>query len=186
MSAASFLGIGIGVAALIVILSAMNGLEAESRTRLLSMSEHITLRADAEDSDLQRAREAIAGVDEIASVKPFVRLEAMLSSGVDLRPAIVRGIDPAFELDDPELVSIVGADRLAALEAGSNRIILGRFVAAGLRVQPGDRITLWRAEIEAGRPRPSRSGFTVAGVFDAGSRRMIRISRWCTWRTPAD
>jgi lipoprotein-releasing system permease protein len=168
MSAASFLGIGIGVAALIVILSAMNGLEAESRTRLLSMSEHITLRADAEDSDLQRAREAIAGVDEIASVKPFVRLEAMLSSGVDLRPAIVRGIDPAFELDDPELVSIVGADRLAALEAGSNRIILGRFVAAGLRVQPGDRITLWRAEIEAGRPRPSRSGFTVAGVFDAG------------------
>ncbi len=92
----------------------------------------------------------------------------MLSSGTDLRPAIVRGIDPGVELDDPELVSIVGADRLAALEAGSNRIILGRFVAAGLRVQPGDRITLWRAEIDAGRPRPYRAGFTVAGVFDAG------------------
>ena len=168
MSAASFLGIGIGVAALIVILSAMNGLESESRTRLLSLSEHITIRAEAPGSNLDLARGAMVEVEEVESVKPFVRLEAMLASGADLRPVIVRGIDPAAELEDPEFTAIVGPDRLAALEAGSNRIILGRFVAAGLRVQPGDRITLWRAEVDGGRPRPVRAGFTVAGVFDAG------------------
>jgi lipoprotein-releasing system permease protein len=168
MSAASFLGIGIGVAALIVILSAMNGLESESRTRLLSLSEHITIRAGSEDADLELASNAMAGVAEVDSVKPFVRLEAMLASGADLRPVIVRGIDPEVEAQDSEFAAIVGPDRLAALEPGSNRIILGRFVAAGLRVQPGDRITLWRAEVDGGRPRPYRTGFTVAGVFDAG------------------
>ena len=168
MSAASFLGIGLGVAALIVILSAMNGLESESRSRLLSMSEHITLRADGTVLDFSAVGDEVLGVEGVTAVTPFVRLEAMLSSGVDLRPAIVRGVDPEAERGDSELAAIVGPERLASLIAGSNRILLGRFVAANLRVQPGDRITLWRAEVVGGRPRPSRAGFTVAGIFDAG------------------
>jgi len=167
-SAASFLGIGLGVAALIVILSAMNGLEAESRSRLLNLSEHITVRPDRVDADFEALRRVVGAVEGVASVVPFVRLETMLSSGADLKPAIIRGIDPGAEGPDSEFSRVVGADRLAALVPGSNQILLGRFVAANLRVEVGDRITLWVAEVEAGRPKPRRTSFTVAGIFSAG------------------
>jgi lipoprotein-releasing system permease protein len=168
MSAASFLGIGLGVAALIVILSAMNGLEAESRTRLLSLSEHITLEIDRPDADVDALQRTLAAVDGVVSVSPFVRLEAMLSSRAVLKPAIVRGIDPQAEDPDSDLTAIVGLDYLRRLSAGSNQILLGRFVASNLRVQTGDQLTVWMAEVENGLPRPRRVGFTVAGVFAAG------------------
>jgi lipoprotein-releasing system permease protein len=170
-SVVSFLGIGLGVAALIVILSGMNGLEAESRARLLSLSEHITVRVDdgAVGADLNAARRIIESSDEVVSVTPFVQIEAMISAGAQLRPAVVRGIDPAAEGPDSELARVIGRDELATLVPGSNRILLGRFVASDLLVQPGDRITLLRADVEAGIPRPRRASFVVAGVFAAGT-----------------
>lgn len=170
-SVVSFLGIGLGVAALIVILSGMNGLEAESRARLLSLSEHITVRADdgAVGADLGAARRIIESSDEIVSVTPFVQVEAMISAGAQLRPVVVRGIDPAAEGPDSELARVIGPDELATLVPGSNRMLLGRFVASDLLVQPGDRITLLRADVAAGIPRPRRASFVVAGVFAAGT-----------------
>jgi lipoprotein-releasing system permease protein len=170
-SVVSFLGIGLGVAALIVILSGMNGLEAESRARLLSLSEHITVRVEdgADGADLDAARRIIESSDEVVSVTPFVQIEAMISAGTQLRPAVVRGIDPAAEGPDSELARVIGPEELAMLVPGSNRILLGRFVASDLLVQPGDRITLLRADVEAGIPRPRRASFVVAGVFAAGT-----------------
>jgi len=168
MSAASILGIGLGVAALIIILSAMNGLEAESRSRLLSLSEHITLRVDRPDADVEALQLSLAAADGVASVSPFMRLEAMLSSGAYLKPAIIRGIDPRAEDPESDLAGVIGLDVLESLEPGSNRILLGRFVASNLLVQVGDQITVWIAEIDGGRPAPRRVGFTVAGVFAAG------------------
>ncbi len=168
MSAASILGIGLGVATLIIILSAMNGLEAESRSRLLSLSEHITLRPNQPVIDTAELQATLSNSDGVASVSPFVRLEAMLSSGGDLKPAIIRGIDPLTEDPDSELTRVIGRDLLESLEPGSNQVLLGRFVASNLRVQPGDQITVWLAEVEGGRPKPRRIGFTVAGVFAAG------------------
>jgi lipoprotein-releasing system permease protein len=169
MSAASVLGIGIGVAALIVILSAMNGLEAEARVRLLNLSEHITVYPDAPGSDLTGLNDVLLQEDEVVSVRPFVSLEAMLSRGGQLRPALIRGIDPMAEGPDSDLAGVIGIDMLATLTPGSNRILLGRFVAADLRVQPGDQVTLWRARLENGLPRPRQASFTVAGVFSAGT-----------------
>jgi lipoprotein-releasing system permease protein len=168
MSAASFLGIGLGVAALIVILSAMNGLETESRTRLLSLSEHITVRIDRPGVDIAALQRTLAAVDGVVSVSPFVRLEAMLSSRTALKPAIVRGLDPRAEDPDSDLAGIIGVDFLDRLVPGSNQMLLGRFVASSLRVQPGDQITVWMAEVERGLPKVRRIGFTVAGVFAAG------------------
>jgi lipoprotein-releasing system permease protein len=168
MSAASFLGIGLGVAALIVILSAMNGLEAESRTRLLSLSEHITLAADQPGADIGALQDRLAAADGVVSVSPFVRLEVMLSSRAALKPAIVRGIDPRAEDPNSDLARIIGLDYLDRLTPGSNQILLGRFVASNLRVQTGDQITVLMAQVEAGLPRPRRVAFTVAGVFAAG------------------
>lgn len=168
MSVASVLGIGIGVAALIVILSAMNGLETESRTRLLSLSEHMSVRSDRADVDLQALQATLAAAEGVESVSPFLRVEAMLSSGADLSPAVIRGIDPDAEDPNSDLARIVGIDYLNRLSPGSNAVLLGRFLAANLRVQPGDRITVWLAEVVGGLPRPRRVAFTVAGVFSAG------------------
>ena len=169
-SAVSFLGIGLGVGALIVILSAMNGLEAESRSRLLSLSEHITVRAAGAGADLDGVRGVIESAEGVVSVTPFVRLEAMVAAGRQLRPVLVRGIDPRAVGPDSEMADVVGPDLLASLVPGTNNVLLGRFVAADLRVQEGDRITLWRAEIDDnGLPRPIRASFTVAGIFGAGT-----------------
>jgi lipoprotein-releasing system permease protein len=168
MSVASLAGITLGVAALIVILSAMNGLETESRNRLLSMAEHITLKpAEGADTDLTDLMNPLRAADGVADVTPFDRIEAVLSNGTNLKPVILRGIDPEAERQDSELAAIVGSG-LERLTAGSNRVLLGRFVAADLRVQPGDRINVWLAEAEAGRVNYRPAGFTVAGVFSAG------------------
>ena len=170
MSAASLAGISLGVAAIIVILSAMNGLETVARDRLLSMAEHITLRPETGSAAaLESMIAALSMVDGVTAVTPFVRLEAMLSAGANLRGAIVRGIDPIAEGADSELAAIVTAERLASLTAGSNRILLGRFVASSLGVQPGDRVQVLIPEVKAGNPGVRRGSFTVAGIFSAGA-----------------
>lgn len=167
MSVASLAGITLGVAALIVILSAMNGLETESRNRLLSMAEHITLQpAAGSDTDPTRLIGTLRQVAGVTDVTPFTRLEVVLSNGTSLKPAILRGIDPAAE-EGSELARIAGPE-LERLTPGSNRILLGRFVAADLRVQPGDRVNVWLARAEAGRVSYRPESFTVAGVFTAG------------------
>lgn len=174
MSLASLAGMTLGVAALIVILSAMNGLEAESRDRLLSMAEHATVRpgdgaaAGREPDDLAALAASLGAAEGVTAVAPFVRIEAMLSSGGILRSALVRGIDPAAEPRDSELAAIVGPARLASLEPGANRVLLGRFLALNLRVGVGDRIEVFLPTSRGGRIALEQAGFTVAGIFEAG------------------
>ena len=98
MSGASLVGIALGVASLIVILSVMNGLEAEFRNRLLALTEHISIRpADPAAIDWAALSERVAAEQSVVAVSPFVNIEAMLSRGSQLRPVLVRGIDPAAE-----------------------------------------------------------------------------------------
>jgi lipoprotein-releasing system permease protein len=169
MSAASFIGIALGVAALLVILSAMNGLEAESRVRLLSMAEHITVRPGAADdfSWDTLAAELVADA-AVESAVPFVHLEGMLAADTRIEPVLVRGVDPAAEGERSDLAGVVGTERLAALAAGSNRVILGQYLAGRLGVEPGDRVTLYLAEAAEPYPRPRAAALVVAGGFYAG------------------
>jgi len=169
MSFASLIGLTLGVAALIVILSAMNGLEAESRNRLLSLADHITMHRMAErDVDLAALRETFLDVDGVVEVTPFIRIEALLSSGRNLRPVIVRGIDPAAEGADSDLARVIGPGNLARLTPGSHGILLGRFVALNLGVRAGDRITVLLPGVHAGRLDLRRESFTVLDDFAAG------------------
>lgn len=169
MSLASIAGIALGVAALIVILSAMNGLEAESRARLLSLSEHMTVTAgDDTGEDLDTLIPRLAVVDGVAAVTPFTSIEVVLQSGTEVRPAIVRGIDPTAEGENSDLMRIVGADQLGELRAGSGRILLGRYLAGRLGVLPGDRIKLMVPDVSGGRISIRQASFTVAGSFAAG------------------
>ncbi len=167
VSFASMAGIGLGVAAVLVILSVMNGLELEFRTRLLAMTEHVDVMAagGGYPDDLRALIEADPAV---ISVMPFTEIEAMLAVGSNLRPTLVRGLDPdALDARDP-LIEVIGTDSLQLLAPESRRILLGRFVALGLGVDVGDFVRVARARVEAGRPQLEQTAFEVAGIFSAG------------------
>ena len=170
ISLASLSGIGLGVAALIVILSVMNGFESELRTRLLSIGAHASL-SDPSDglAEWPALAARVAAQPGVDAVAPFTQLEGMLaSSNSILRPVAVRGIVPAEEAAVSQLEQLFTAGSLGDLQPGSQRIVLGRFLASALGVGVGDRVTLLAPAVENGRLTPRLAGFAVSGLFQAG------------------
>ena len=169
ISLASLLGIGLGVAALIVILSVMNGFEAELRTRLLSMTAHASVSQPATGfADWRSARARLMEQSGVAGVSPFVALEGMVGSGSNLSPAAVRGVLPEEEAAVSQLERFFRIGSLADLQPGARRIVLGRILALTLGVGVGDRINLLVPRVEDGRLAPRLASFLVSGVFEAG------------------
>jgi len=169
ISLASLLGIGLGVAALIVILSVMNGFESELRTRLLSMTAHASLSQPSTGfEDWSSARAQVLEQPGVVGASPFVALEGMLGSGANLSPAIVRGILPSEEATASQLERFFSIGSLADLVPNARRIVLGRILALNLGVGVGDRINLLVPQFENGRLIPRLSSFLVSGLFEAG------------------
>ena len=169
ISLASLLGIGLGVAALIVILSVMNGFESELRTRLLSMTAHASLSQPGTGfEDWSSARAQVLEQPGVVGASPFVALEGMLGSGANLSPAIVRGILPSEEATASQLERFFSIGSLADLEPNARRIVLGRILALNLGVGVGDRINLLVPQFENGRLIPRLISFLVSGLFEAG------------------
>jgi lipoprotein-releasing system permease protein len=168
MTGASFVGIALGVAALIVILSVLNGFETENRKRLLSMTEHVGISAaNGGLQDWESLAARIGALDDVVAVAPFVELEGMLAVGPELRPAVVRGVLP--EVAATEYGELVDGASLMALADGQRRIVLGRFLALNLGVEVGQAVSFWLPRVEGGRASVSPVVFTVAGVFEAGA-----------------
>ncbi len=168
MSAASLIGIALGVAALIVILSVMNGLETETRTRLLSMNAHATIAAPAGLEDWRALRNEFAASPGVEGVTPYVTLEGMLSTGSSLRPAVVRGIIPEEEQAVSDIERFIESGSLDLLTPGAHQIVLGRLLALNLGLRVGDPVTLLVPRVINGGVRPRLALFTVAGIFEAG------------------
>ena len=167
-TAASLLGLALGVTALIVILSVLNGLETETRTRLLALSAHATVSAPEGLTDWRELETRFAGTPGLTAVTPYVRLEGMLNAGANLRPAVVRGILPAEEGAASDLARLVERGALENLVPGARRILLGRALASNLGVDTGDTVGLLVPRVVGGRVMPRTRAFTVAGVIDAG------------------
>jgi len=167
MSGASLCGVALGVAALIIVLSVMNGLEAETRNRLLSLSAHATLTADSRAQvDWESIAARLYEYDDVEYAAPFIDVEGMLSAGSRLYPALIRGIDPVREAEVfPEEYMIEGS--FADLRDAVDGIVLGRALAGNLGVMVGDRITLLNARVVNGRPAPALVPMRVVGVFSA-------------------
>src|SRR5690606_1127904 len=146
----------------------MNGLESELRSRLLSLTAHVTITADEGLDEWQALAERLAGREGVASVSPYVALEAMLASGANLVPTVVRGILPAQGDLIAQNVTMLDEGRIDRLEPGSNGLILGRTLAAMLGVYRDDRIAGIVPQVDNERLTPRFAGFTVAGIFDAG------------------
>ena len=166
----SLLGIALGVAALIVILSVMNGFEGELRNRLLSMSAHGTVRAS--DAAIEDWAALVVDIDAepgIAAAAPLVRMEGMIQAGGKLFAVLVHGVDPNYEAPlSGELINMVEGD-LGVLEAGSRSIILGRILAYDLGARIGDGVLLLIPRpVGDGTLEPVLERFVLRGVFEAG------------------
>jgi lipoprotein-releasing system permease protein len=167
----SLAGVALGVAALITILSVMNGFEGELRTRLLSLASHATVTAvDEAPRDWGALADRASRAAGVAGVAPFVEQQALLTNGLEMSAAVLRGVDPAREPRVSTLDRAIVDGRFDALQPGSDRIVLGRILAFQLGAALGDQITVMIPAGGAadGEIVPRIRTFTVAGVFEVG------------------
>ncbi|HEY5740487.1 MAG TPA: lipoprotein-releasing ABC transporter permease subunit [Gammaproteobacteria bacterium] len=171
ISLISMLGIALGVMALIVVLSVMNGFEKELRGRILGMVSHVTIssfRGPLDDWQSLRAR-ALEQADVIGAA-PYIEAEAMISNLSSVSGALIRGIDPELEVEVSEIHRHMQFGELADLVAGGYGIVLGSGLANTLDVVPGDRVTMVTPQVTASPlgflPRLRR--FEVVGIFEIG------------------
>jgi lipoprotein-releasing system permease protein len=168
-SAVSMIGIALGVWALIVILSVMNGLQKEVRTRILGVAAHVQiLGPGGRLADWRAAAQIAATQPHVLAAAPFVEAQAMLSLGRTVRAGVVRGILPAEEARVAELA--LRGTSLDALAPGEFRVVLGADLARSLGALPGDKVALIAPQglVTPAGVVPRLKQFTVAGTFEAG------------------
>ena len=172
ISGVSMLGIALGVAALIIVLSVMNGFQKEVRDRMLGVLSHIeVLSADGEAlADPARTRQQVLAHPAVLGAAPFIAAQGLLARGDDMQGVLVRGIDPSQEASVTDLIADMAPGTLDRLQPGAFQIVLGGALARRLGVGPGDGLTLI---LPSGQPTPAGvvprlRQMTVAGLFDSG------------------
>ncbi|WP_066704617.1 lipoprotein-releasing ABC transporter permease subunit [Curvibacter delicatus] len=172
ISGVSMLGIALGVAALIIVLSVMNGFQKEVRDRMLGVVSHIEIFAPngaaLPDVDLT-LREARAN-PQVIGAAPFIGTQALLARGEDMKGTIVRGIDPAREPEVTDLAASLKNAALARLVPGEFGIVLGVDLARAMGVREGDKVTLVApsGQVTPAGVVPRLKQMTVVGTFDSG------------------
>jgi lipoprotein-releasing system permease protein len=172
ISGVSMLGIALGVAALIIVLSVMNGFQKDVRDRMLSVIAHVEVQ-DASGAALPdwRAVAAEARNDpQVVGAAPFIAAQALVARGEDMRGALVRGISPADEAQVTPLAARLANTTFARLVPGEFAVVLGAELARALGVREGDKITIVApgGQVTPAGVVPRLKQFTVAGTFDAG------------------
>jgi len=172
ISGVSMLGIALGVAALIIVLSVMNGFQKEVTDRMLSVIPHVEV-FDADGLALRDWQGTVATVKrnaEVVAAAPFIASQSLLARGDALRGALVRGIVPDEEARITELAARLRGTTLAALQPGAWRIVLGSELARQLGVHAGDTVTLVApsGQVTPAGVLPRLKQFTIAGTFEAG------------------
>ena len=172
ISFVSMLGIALGVAALIIVLSVMNGFQKEVTDRMLSVVAHIELmdgRGEALADWRQLAQQARQNPAVVAAA-PYIAAQSLVARGDEMRGAVVRGILPAEEATVTPLAGQLRDGVLAQLQPGAWNIVLGIELARQLRVRPGDTVTLVApgGQVTPAGTLPRLKTFNVAGTFEAG------------------
>jgi len=171
ISGVSMLGIALGVAALIIVLSVMNGFQKEVRDRMLSVVSHVEVYGPGGGvlSDVERTLREVRQNPEVVGAAPFVSAQSLLARGEDMRGTLVRGIDPRLE---PQVTDVAASapDTLAKLVPGQFRVVLGAELARNLGVREGDPVTLIApgGQVTPAGVLPRLKQMTVAGTFDSG------------------
>jgi lipoprotein-releasing system permease protein len=166
----SLAGIALGVAALIVILSVMNGFEAELRTRLLSMTAHgYVTGAEGRVDDWQSVHSETVNTPGVVAASPVIEMEGMIRTGRLLTAVLVNGVLPEYEAQvSGDTVNFIEGN-LRVLEPGARNIVIGRILAFELGVSIGDGLVLLIPRpVGDGTMEPVLERFIVRGVFEAG------------------
>ncbi|MGB3835705.1 lipoprotein-releasing ABC transporter permease subunit [Castellaniella sp.] len=175
VAASSMAGIALGVAALIIVLSVMNGFQTQVRDRMLSVLPHIELYFSGVDHQQvlehwQELAQAAKGDPEVRGAAPFVAAQAMVARGQSLSGVQVRGIDPAVEPQVSDLAQQMQTGTLDSLSPGSYHVIVGSQIAQSLGVGVGDTLLMLapQGSISPAGFAPRMRQFTVSGVFSSG------------------
>jgi lipoprotein-releasing system permease protein len=171
ISAVSMAGIALGVAALIVVLSVMNGFVKEVRERMLAAVSHVEIAAyGGHVADAQAIMAQAKRNPEVVAAAPFVNAQGMFAQGDIVRGALVRGVDPALEPGVSDIARKTGGGDISALADGAFNVILGIDLARALRVTVGDKVTLIspQGNVTPAGVVPRLRQFTVAGTFSSG------------------
>ena len=172
ISGVSMLGIALGVAALIIVLSVMNGFQKEVRDRMLSVISHVELYAPGGGAlpDWQAMAAQARRHPRVQGAAPFVGAQALVARGEDMRGALIRGIVPAEEAQVTALAARLRDTTFARLVPGGWNIVLGAELARQLGVRPGDAVTIVApgGQVTPAGIVPRLKQFTVAGTFEAG------------------
>ena len=171
ISLTSMIGIGLGVAALIVVLSVMNGFQEELRSRILGVASH--LQVTGANNVLEEWPRVVAGVKDTPHVQaaaPYIMAQGMLSYGQAVQGAIIRGVLPADEDKVAELGSHMRAGKLTDLRAGEFGIVLGVELAQSLGVVLGDKVVVMapQGQFTPTGVVPRIKQFKLVGLFQVG------------------
>lgn len=170
ISLISMAGIGLGVAALIIVLSVMNGFQKEVRDRMLSVVSHIEVSdAGGDLFNWQKTADEALLNKHVKAVAPYVEGQALVLSET-MRGIVVRGILPEQESAVSEVVSKIRQGNLASLQSGEFNIVIGKELAQILDAHLGDKITLAvpQGQVTPAGVTPRLKSFTVTGIFEAG------------------
>jgi len=171
ISLTSMIGIGLGVAALIVVLSVMNGFQEELRSRILGVASHMQITGpDNTLQDWQRVAAEVKDTPHVKAVAPYIMAQGMLSYGQAVQGAIVRGVLPEEEDKVANLGASMRAGKLSDLKSGEFGIILGVELAQSLGVFMGDKVVLLspQGQFTPTGLVPRIKQFKVVGLFQVG------------------
>ena len=170
ISGISMAGIALGVMALIVVLSVMNGFVSQVRDRMLSVVSHIEVFSLDGPIDWKEVEARARRNREVVGTAPYVAAQALLTRGDAVRGVLVRGIDPAAEPGVSDLATQVRGEPLTALKDGEFGIVLGGELARALGVALGEKVTLVapQGQVTPAGVVPRLKQFTVIGTFDSG------------------
>mgnify|MGYP000960479623 FL=1 len=171
ISLISMFGIALGVAALIVVLSVMNGFQKELRTRILGVASHIQVSGVAgELDDWTKTLQGVAQHPRVLAAAPYVQAQGMLALDQQVRGTVVRGILPEAEEKTADFARHMKVGRLEDLRPGAFNMVLGVELARALGVGIGDKVTLIAPQglVTPAAVLPRLKQFNVTGVFEVG------------------
>ncbi|QYF93261.1 lipoprotein-releasing ABC transporter permease subunit [Massilia sp. PAMC28688] len=171
ISLISVSGIGLGVAALIVVLSVMNGFRKDVTDRMLSVLAHVeVLDTQGGMANWQDVMADAARHPDVKGAAPYVQTQGMLLRYGGMRPAIIRGVLPSEEPKVSDVATKVRDGSLADLRAGEFNIVMGYALARSLGLALGDKVTmaLAQAQVTPAGMVPRMRTFTLVGIFEAG------------------
>lgn len=170
ISALSVAGIALGVAALIIVMSVMNGFQKEVRERMLSVLSHVEIYHIDGPLDWQPLAGRLRHQEHVTGLAPFVTGQVVISRNQTVRGALVRGILPDREPQVSDMAGQIVSGRLADLKPGSFGIVIGRVLADQLGLTEGDRLALIAPQgtVSPAGVVPRMKQFTVQGIFESG------------------